>query len=497
MRRLPLPFLAVAALLGGGVVAGQLTAPDAAPAAVAAGRTAPVTGAGVVCPDVRGAPGAVRSFVSAGSPVTDPAVPGTVTSSVLGSSAPPTVLPVPGSGVVVAGVGPAVADGAVVVEARGGPAAGLEVETVASAGTGPEQGLTGLRCGAPAPEAWFLGGSVRIGSSSTLVLVNPDDTPALLDATVWSATGPVDPRAGSGLAVPARGRVLVPVDTLAPGRDVLAVHLSAERGRFAAAMRTVRTAGRTPAGAEHVPPSGPPARQVVVPGVPGGPGGRRLLLANPGGDAATVSVQLTSGDGQFVPTGLDAVPVPAGTTVGVDLTALVAAGPVAVRVTADEPVLAAAEVTDTSGTPQSELAYAGAAGPLDGPALVTDVLVARPTAVNLLLSALEGAGRVVVSTVPLAGATGPPPARRTVDVPGGRTVTLPLAALLPRGTVAGRFAVSVTPVEGSGPVWAVRSLRAQGRTAPLTTLLPLSSGPREVSGPQVARDPAVGDPAVG
>jgi hypothetical protein len=319
---------------------------------------------------------------------------------------------------------------------------------------------------------------------------------------VWTATGPVDERPGRGIAIGPRARTALQLDTLAPDRDLLVVHVTAVRGRFAGGLRHVRFDGRVPRGVDWVPRSEPPSQEVVVAGLPAGPGRRALLVTNPGEDDTTVSVELTTDDGQLVAPGLDALEVPAGTTVAPDLSELLARTPAAVRVRSDGgPVLASGFVIDgrfdsnqAGGRvvgPVRELAYAAATAPLSGPALLTDVVLEPPIESTLLVSALDGDARVVVTPVPVVGGPRDLPAPKTVEVAAGRTASLRLSTFLPPGST-GRLALDVRPAPGSGPVHAARYLRERGATGPLTTLLSLVGANDQVPRPVVVGDPLVG-----
>ncbi|HEU0103243.1 MAG TPA: hypothetical protein VFR07_13075, partial [Mycobacteriales bacterium] len=78
---------------------------------------------------------------------------------------------------------------------------------------------------------------------------------------------------------------------------------------------------------------------------------------------------------------------------------------------------------------------------------------------------------------------------RTVSVPGGRTVAVPLADLGPPGR-----AVQVQPAAGSGPVHAVAYLRDDAAFGALSSLLPLVAPLREVTRPAVGADPGAALP---
>jgi hypothetical protein len=492
--RIWLPLLAVVILLVGGVAIAQVLPGSGRPTRPVA-STAPVVGASAICPDLRQDRDVLRTRVSAGVAVAGTTVggAGTLVSQPLLGGGAPTRVPIDRPGQVAVDLGTTLTGDALEVRASGPLAAGLELQQVTRGEGGAQRGFAGLRCEAPKTEAWFVGGSTVVGDSTLLVMANPDDTPAVVDVTLWTADGPVDARPGRGLSIAPRSRAVVPLDELAPDKGLLAMHVVAQRGRVAAALRHARFDGQTPRGVEWVPQAQPPATTVVVPGLPQGPGRRTVQIANPGPDDTVVSVQVTTTEGQFVPTGLDAVPVPAHTTVVQDLSELTASTPATVRVVSDGgPVLAGAFVYDSQGTsPVKEFAYAGSAAPLRGPALLTDLVINPPTESTLLLSALGEGATVDVTPVAIVGVAGALPAPKRITVAAGRTTALPLSTFLPPGAT-GRLAVEVKPVAGSGPVHASRYLRERGARGPLTTILGLQGAAQQVSLPAVVRDPLVG-----
>jgi hypothetical protein len=207
-----------------------------------------------------------------------------------------------------------------------------------------------------------------------------------------------------------------------------------------------------------------------------------------------VSLEVTTAEGQSVPEDLAAIAVAPGTTVATDVTSRTDETPMTVRVFSDGgPVLAGAFVFDAQGRSLvKEFAYAGSVGPLVGPALLSDVVVDRPTGSTLLLTALGGHAAVDVTPVPVAGRSGPRPAARRVQVPAMRTVAVALSTMWSDAVLAGRISVEVRPVPGSAAVYASRYLRERGERGPLTTILQLQGGAQRVVVPAIRRDPMVG-----
>ncbi|MGZ6804750.1 MAG: DUF5719 family protein [Nocardioidaceae bacterium] len=495
-RRLPLGGLAVVAAVVAVTAVGTLTSSPRS--AQARSTQVEVVGATVVCPDMREKPGVLVSRASVGATPLPPGRSGGADSGMVevrqNSQTAPAPLNVTAPGQVAVRVGTNVDRDALVVSASGVLAAGLEAEQVTRGEVGRDRGLAGLRCEAPRPEAWFEGAGTGTGEESILVLVNVDDTPATVDVSVFSTTGPADPRPGEGITIAPHTRQIISLDTLAPDRSLMAVHVTSRRGRVAAAVRYSRVSGLVPQGVDWLPETVPPAQRVVVPGIPQtGNGQRFVLITNPTQDDTSVDVQVTTSEGQFVPTGLSALPVPAGTTVTARLDGITTSSAVAATVTSQgAPVLAGALVKDAqSGSPIRELAFTAGSLPLSGPALLTDLVINRPTESTLILSAPQGAATVVVTPIRVVGTRGALPAPKTVRIAAGRTATLALSTFYPPGTTT-QLALEVRPVDGSGPVYAARYLRERGAHGPLVTLLDLKGPALRVERPAVVQDAQTG-----
>jgi hypothetical protein len=493
MRRPPWGLTLVVAVLAAGTA---VTSAIKVPAhRLPRGSSVEVVGASAVCPDLRQAPGLVSSRVSLGAaplPAGTTAAAGSVR-AVNGVGTPhETVPPVRLPGQVAVGLGAALNENALAVSATDALAGGLEVEQVTRGERGFWRGLAGLRCEPPQQEAWFVGGSTLVDHVTYLCLVNLEDTPATVDVSAFSLNGPVDARAGQGITVQPHSRLVIPMDTLIPDRDYLAVHVVSRRGRVAMDIRHHWQIGPLSRGIEFVPESVPPATSVVVPGIPQGIGVRYLMVANPGADDTTVSVRVTTRDRQFIPSGMDQIDVPAQHTRLVPLNAITSGSALAATVVSSGgPVLASAFVIDAQvGSPYTDFSYTTGSLELNGSALLTDLVIDRPTESTLIFSAPESASTVLITPIQVIGDRGPLPAPRSFNVPAGRTVTFSLSKLFPPGANR-RLAVQVSVV-GSGPVYAARYLRSHGAHGPLTTLLDLQGPALQVPRPAVLEDPDAG-----
>lgn len=366
---------------------------------------------------------------------------------------------------------------AVVVRARGSMAAGLEVEQVSDTGAGPGQGLSSVRCGRPDSDFWFVGDGVGLDRSTRLYLANPDDSPVTLSVEVYGPSGPLAPAAGSGITVGPRARKSIGLAALAPKGQIIALHVRTDGGRVAAAVHTrakePSPKGNKAPGIDWIPRTFRPSEHLVVPGLPPGKGHRRLLLAAPGNRPAKVQARVVTGQGTYAPKGKRSVRVPAGSVVSVNLAKSLSGRAAAVRLSSDEPIVASAAVSV-----EDEVAYTSAVPPLrDEGAVVADNGPSADVVARLLVSAPIKLGAVQVRMLGPKGPVGKP---RTVKIPAGRTVRVKIH---PPSAVQGDFAVVVTPVDGSGPVYGARTLRrdVDGQTS--LTVLPLRTSRTRVRVP--------------
>ena len=310
---------------------------------------------------------------------------------------------------------------------------------------------------------------------------------------LWSAEGPVDPRPGAGLVVEPRSRLAVRARPARARRAPRSpARWSATRGRvFSAVLRDRGRRRRPRAGVEWAVAVGA-ARDLAVssPACRRARRGARVLVTNPGEEPTTVvRLRLSTGDGQFVPTGEDAVEVPAGTTVVRDLTeeaAGVAASrcEVAVRGRAGARRRAGGRPR-SAASPSADLSYSAPGVPLAGPALRRrrrgDGRTARP---SCCWPRPAQDARVVLTPVPLAGGAGRyPPRSRTVAVAGGAARAVPPGAGAgPRRAVR---AARCRPADGSGPVHAALHLRRAAPDGPRTTTRVLQAALPPVPRPAV------------
>src|SRR5580704_127284 len=326
------------------------------------------------------------------------------------------------------------------VSATGTLAQTMEAEET----TGP--GLASVRCGEPGSDLWFVGPGQQGGAAQIqLDLMNVDALAASVDVSIITDAGQVQADGDTGITVPPHQTVTEALSSLAGNASVVAIEVRTSIGRVAADVSESSSHGGT---ASWLPSTAPPSTQVVIPGVPpsGGPAG--LYIVVPGSANARINVVAITPQGQHQPFGTQAVDLPGDSASYVPLTAL--GGTAALELTANVPVAAAVLV------PGSGLgAFATATAPISEQAVVAG----NTTGATVVLSAPAARARARLTEITATpGAT----SSQIVTVQGGHTLTVP--ATLPKGAKHGSaFAIVITPLAGSGPLYAAR-VATQGNT---------------------------------
>ena len=214
----------------------------------------------------------------------------------------------------------------------------------------------GTICSGPASSQWFVGGSSDVTSRGHLIVTNSGLSDAIVDVQVFSEKGK---QKIVSLAVKAKSYSTLALDALATGNKILTVHVIPRSGRINAFMIDERGTGLTSMGGDFVNPISAPATTLSIPAIPNQLVNKSqkaatphiLRIMNTSAVNANFTLELLSTDGDFIPTGFDSRNIAPGVVTELALSPLVASSAFAVRITSDEPVVAAISsvVTTKSG----------------------------------------------------------------------------------------------------------------------------------------------------
>ena len=212
----------------------------------------------------------------------------------------------------------------------------------------------GTLCSGPASSQWFVGASADITTKGRLIIVNSGLSDAVVDLNVFTENGKQPLRT---LNVPSKNYLVIAVDSLAPGDKTLTVNVLPRSGRINSFVIDEQGKGLRALGGDFVNPINTPSRSLVIPAIPnqgkrpgqGAAPAHVLRLLTPGEVDASVTVELLSADGVFIPVGLNSRAVSAGVVTEFTFSPKISSSAFAVKITSTEPVVAAVESSVVSG----------------------------------------------------------------------------------------------------------------------------------------------------
>ena len=306
------------------------------------------------------------------------------------------------------------------------------------------RGMASTACAPAASEFWFVGGGAIAGRQTRVILVNPDDTAAVVDVLIHGPQGLIDAPAGRGLVVKGKDRLVLRLDVLAPGVTATAVHVMARTGRVGASVDDEQRVGLSVIGTDWIPQAAAPATTVYVPGIVSGPGARVLSVAAPGADDAIVKIRIITADGTYSPVERSQLEVPADGVVTLDMSSVTKKQPATLELTSDVPIVAGMRQFYGARNVNNETSFSAGAQPFTGPAAVSGLPVRTSTDVRLTIAAPEKDAEVSIVLLPFAGgkqaavATAP----RTVRIEAGKQRYIKLEP--PAGVDCGRVRATAT-----------------------------------------------------
>ncbi|HWG60132.1 MAG TPA: DUF5719 family protein [Streptosporangiaceae bacterium] len=373
-------------------------------------------------------------------------------------------------------------NGGVVVQASGAMAQGLDVEQTA------QGGLPTADCASPRTDFWFVGPGRHSAGHIQLYLMNTGGQPAGADVDISTDAGPLQGITDTGITVPPHGMVVQDLATALANSRSMALHVRTSVGQVVAAVQESNGAGQ----GSWLPASQPPARHVIIPGLPATTGTRALYVGVPGVKDANVKITAVTSRGSYEPTGAGGIDIPGGSAVAITLPSL-SGIPGAIRLTTTQPVTATAMAS--GGTQGAPGVFTAATPAIQQQGVVAGNLSGGGHVSSLVLTAPRGKDTVRVTEVPAGRAGGGQgrPHTKVVTVKPAHSVAVQLTA--PAGSARGApFGAVVTPLPGSGPLYVGRVISGIGTGAALLQILPVPSALTQVPLPTVRDSPITSAP---
>jgi hypothetical protein len=206
----------------------------------------------------------------------------------------------------------------------------------------------GALCTGPATSQWFVGGTADITTRGQLIIINSGLSDAVVDVQSFTENGKQPVRT---ITVVSKNYVVIRTDSLAPGDKYLTVHVAPRSGRVNAFMIDEQGKGLSSLGGDLVNSAPTASKSVMIPAIPHQIKDRAAALPHtlrvltPGDVDASVTVEVLSADGVFVPVGLTSRSISPGIVTEFQFAPKITSPVLAVRITSTEPVLAAVKST--------------------------------------------------------------------------------------------------------------------------------------------------------
>lgn len=360
--------------------------------------------------------------------------------------------------------------------------------------SGRGRGLASTACAPAASEFWFVGGGAVSGRRTRVVLVNPDDTSAIVDVIVHGPDGIIDAPGGRGLVVRGKERLVLPLDVVAPGVNGTAFHVIARSGRVGASVNDEQRSGLASVGVDWIPAAADPATTVFVPGIASGSGARVLSVVSPSDSDAIVKVRIIAQDGSYEPIERNVITVPSQSVVTLDMSPALPQTPdgvlpATIELTSDQPIVAGMRQFFGGARVQDDTAFTAGSQPFVGSAAVSGLPVRAATDVRLSLTAPSTKAVVDVEILPFRGGkeVSEVSERRRISIDAGQMRSIKLEA----PSDVDWFTAIVTTAPGSGPIVAAHRVREKSRFGDLITGYPWKPLRTQVLVPSAVQVPSV------
>lgn len=262
-------------------------------------------------------------------------------------------------------------------------------------------------CSSLQNKQWFVGGSANVAGKGVLLLVNSGLSPATVDIRIWNEIGEQPSQA---IYLKENSFSKVRLDSLSPGSRDLVIQTLTRAGRITSYMIDERGKGLKALGGDIVNFAPSAETEIYIPAIPHNLGSagnsssklsHSLRLLAPGEIDASVTVEVYSTDGTFIPVGLENKIVKSGSVLTLDLDPNLPNTKFGIKLSSDQPIVAGVfSQTFTQG--KSDFIWSTAAPKLTKFTLATSglaprlVFMADQINVELKLSFNGGKSRTLV-----------------------------------------------------------------------------------------------------
>ncbi len=195
-------------------------------------------------------------------------------------------------------------------------------------------------CGVGGADQWFIGGSAGITSKSFLEIVNSGLSDSSVEVFAFNSKVALAPIA---ITIKANSDQKIPLSTIVPGDELVALHVVTNSGRVTSFLLDHRKSGLKDLGSSFVTPVSAPATISFISGLFASPknatSSMRFLV--PGNIDANVHLTIFTNGGVFIPVGFDSRTIAHQRVIDLPLPTISITRAYGIEITSDQPILAA------------------------------------------------------------------------------------------------------------------------------------------------------------
>ncbi len=210
-------------------------------------------------------------------------------------------------------------------------------------------------------DQWFLGGSAGVTSQGVLEIINSGLSDSMVQIFPYNSKIALAP---ISMTIKANSAQNIPLATLVPGDESIALHVVTVSGRVSSFLLDHRKNGLNDLGASFVTPVEAPTTTSYISGLFGSAtkaaSSMRFLV--PGNISANVHLSIYSGGGVITPVGFDSLTMAHQRVIDLPLPKISLSTPYGVEVTSDQPILVSTLTKTTVGG--ADFAWANQLTPL-------------------------------------------------------------------------------------------------------------------------------------
>jgi len=238
------------------------------------------------------------------------------------------------------------------------------IPTAWSTSTSGSGNLVGVPCNSGGQSQWLVGGSAALTSQDLLEVINSGPTQTAVMVYPFTSKGPLAPVT---FAVKANSDTQIPVSTITPGENSIALEVVSQSARIASYLLDHRKSGLSDLGSSFVAEQDQPQSTIYLGGISNGSysgskaSTQMIRFLDPGTLDAHITATVYTSNGALVPVGLSSLTLSHQKVLDLALPTAQMPSPYGIMIQSDQPIVASVL---TSSVLSRDFTWASALTPL-------------------------------------------------------------------------------------------------------------------------------------